>query len=60
MTRLLERLRAAELLLQDGLGSRRYAKEPLGDNSRMKIEECRDLLDRIEKEDGSWTRKDVA
>ena len=58
MTRLLECLKWAEYYLQDGLGSRRYAKEFLGDNSRMKIEKCRDLLDRIEKEDGIW--RDVA
>ncbi len=60
MTRLLECLKWAEYYLQDGLGSRRYAKEPLGDNSRMKIEKCRDLLDRIIKEDGCWMKKEKA
>ena len=58
MTHLLECLQKTKLLLQDGLGSRRYAEEPLGDNSMMKIEECRDLLDRIIREDGIW--RDVA
>ena len=58
MTRLLECLSWAEYYLEDGLGSRRYAKEPLGDNSRMMIKKCRGLLDRVEKEDGVW--RDVA
>lgn len=58
MTRISQCLNEAARQLQEGLGSRRYAKEPLGDNSRMKIEECRDLLDRIVSEDGCW--RDVA
>ena len=60
MTRLLQCLQDAKLLLQEGLGSRRWAKESIGDNSLIKIEECKDLLDRIPKEDGSWARMDVA
>lgn len=58
MTKLLECLTKAESLLQEGLGSRRYATEPIGDNSLIKIENCRDLLERIIKEDGCWAKED--
>ncbi len=58
MTRLLECLNCAEHWLQQGLSSRRRATDPMGDNSKTKIKECRDLLDRIENEDGIWARRD--
>ena len=59
MTRLLQCLKWAEYYLQEGLGSRRYATDPIGDNSLTKIKECRDMLDRIIKEDGGWARRNV-
>ncbi len=54
MTRILECLKNAKLLLQEGLESRRWATDELGDNSRTAVDECRDILDRIINEDGAW------